>query len=183
MPIVAVTDHTFESLDVEEAVLEPLGCRVNAWKDKRSPKELAQLVADADAVLTQFAPLTAEVIAAMTRARVIVRYGVGVDNVDLDAARAKGIPVCNVPDYCIDEVADHTLAFILATTRQVVPNCLAARLVEAGDAPRPGANPARVDGRGGRVRPHRPVRRQSPGAVPVPNPGPRPARSFRRGGR
>ncbi len=52
----------------------------------------------------------------------IVRYGIGVDNVDLEAARARGIPVCNVPDYCIDEVADHTLALILATTRQIVPN-------------------------------------------------------------
>ncbi len=127
MPTVAVTDYTFDSLDVERAVLEPLGCRVNAWKERRPPHELAQLVADADAVLTQFASVTAEVVAAMSRARVIVRYGIGVDNVDLDAARSRGIPVCNVPDYCIDEVADHTLAFILAATRQVVTNCLAVR--------------------------------------------------------
>ncbi|MDA0591545.1 MAG: C-terminal binding protein, partial [Planctomycetota bacterium] len=63
----------------------------------------------------------------MQRAKVIVRYGIGVDNVDLEAARARGIPVCNVPDYCIDEVADHTLAFILGTTRQVVPNTLHVR--------------------------------------------------------
>jgi D-3-phosphoglycerate dehydrogenase len=63
----------------------------------------------------------------MQRARVIVRYGIGVDNVDLAAAAARRIPVCNVPDYCIDEVADHTLAFILATTRQVVPNTLHIR--------------------------------------------------------
>jgi len=56
----------------------------------------------------------------MRKARAIVRYGIGVDNIDLDAARERGIPVCNVPDYCIDEVADQTLAFILATTRQVV---------------------------------------------------------------
>ncbi|MFO0930034.1 MAG: C-terminal binding protein, partial [Gemmataceae bacterium] len=79
-------------------------------------------VAGVDAVLTQFAPVNASVIAAMNQARVIVRYGIGVDNVDLEAARARGIPVCNVPDYCIDEVADHTLAFILALTRQVVPH-------------------------------------------------------------
>jgi D-3-phosphoglycerate dehydrogenase len=127
VPTVAVTDYSFDSLDVETAVLAPLGCRVNAWKEKRSPKDLAQLVADADAVLTQFAPVTAEVVAAMARARVIVRYGIGVDNVDLEAARARGIPVCNVPDYCIDEVADHTLAFILATTRQVVTQCVSVR--------------------------------------------------------
>ena len=84
-------------------------------------------MADADAVITQFAPVDAHVIAGMQRAKVIVRYGIGVDNVDLEAARARGIPVCNVPDYCIDEVADHTLAFLLATTRQVVTNAVQNR--------------------------------------------------------
>src|SRR5205823_973992 len=88
---------------------------------------LLPLVADADAVLTQFSPVTADVIAGMKKARVIVRYGIGVDNVDLQAARERGIPVCNVPAYCIDEVADHTLAFILAATRQVVPHCSRVR--------------------------------------------------------
>jgi D-3-phosphoglycerate dehydrogenase / 2-oxoglutarate reductase len=127
MPLVAVTDYTFESLDVEMAILEPLGFRVVAWKERRPAKELQQLVSDADAIITQFAPLTAEVVAVMQRARVIVRYGIGVDNIDLEAARAKGIPVCNVPDYCIDEVADHALAFILATTRQVMAHWVAVR--------------------------------------------------------
>ena len=78
-------------------------------------------------MITQFAPVNAAVIDAMQRAKVIVRYGIGVDNVDLEAAKRKGIPVCNVPDYCIDEVADHTLAFILGSTRQVVPNTIAIR--------------------------------------------------------
>ena len=122
MPKVVVTDYTFDSLDLETEILQPLGYEIVAWKEKRPPAELATLVADADAVITQFAPVNAEVIAAMTKARVIVRYGIGVDNVDLEAARAKGIPVCNVPDYCIDEVADQTLAFILGLTRQIVPN-------------------------------------------------------------
>jgi D-3-phosphoglycerate dehydrogenase len=63
----------------------------------------------------------------MQRAKVIVRYGIGYDNVDVKAARERGIPVCNIPDYCIDEVADHTLAFILGVTRQVVPNTLHVR--------------------------------------------------------
>jgi D-3-phosphoglycerate dehydrogenase len=57
----------------------------------------------------------------MEKAKVIIRYGIGVDNVDLNAAAAKKIPVCNIPDYCIDEVADHTLALMLAATRQIVP--------------------------------------------------------------
>jgi D-3-phosphoglycerate dehydrogenase len=63
----------------------------------------------------------------MTKAKAIVRYGIGFDIVDCNAARERGIAVCNIPDYCIDEVADHTLAFILAITRQVVPNTLDMR--------------------------------------------------------
>lgn len=125
---VLVTDYTFDDLALEEGILLPLGCTVEARKC-RDAAELAGLVADADCVLTQFAPVNARVIAAMKPARVIVRYGIGVDNVDLEAARARGIPVCNVPDYCIDEVADHTLAFILAATRQVVAN---SELVRGG---------------------------------------------------
>jgi D-3-phosphoglycerate dehydrogenase len=128
---VIVTDHTFEPLDIERAALEPVEASLEAHQC-RTAEGLLPLVRDADAVLTQFAPLSAPVIANMKRARVIVRYGVGVDNVDLDAARERGIPVCNVPDYCIDEVADHTLAFILACTRGVVPNCLRLRAGQWG---------------------------------------------------
>jgi D-3-phosphoglycerate dehydrogenase / 2-oxoglutarate reductase len=124
---VAVTDYTFDTLDVETAVLKPLGCEIVARKRSASAGDLTDLVADADHIITQFAPVSAAVIGAMQKARVIVRYGVGVDNVDLDAARSHGIPVCNVPDYCIDEVADQTLALLLATTRHVVPNCQAVR--------------------------------------------------------
>jgi D-3-phosphoglycerate dehydrogenase len=131
MPTVAVTDFTFPSLQVEEAILRAAGASLIHGQCKTSDKLIA-LVADADAVITQFAPVMADVIAAMPRARVIVRYGVGVDNVDLEAARRRGIPVCNVPDYCTDEVADHTLAFILALTRQVVLNCLHVRAGQWG---------------------------------------------------
>src|SRR5205807_10377823 len=102
--------------------LEPLGCELVAQKRITPPEELARLVGDAGHVITQFAPVNAAVIAALRKAGVIVRYGVGVDNVDLEAARARGIPVCNVPDYCTDEVADHTLALLLATTRRIVAN-------------------------------------------------------------
>src|SRR5579872_5583394 len=126
MPKVLVTDHTFDPLDIEQQILEPLGAVLDARQCKTA-EQLLPLVADADAVLTQFSPVNAQVIAAMKRVRVIVRYGIGVDNVDLQAAKERGIPVCNVPDYCIDEVADQTLAFLLALTRQVVPNCLRVR--------------------------------------------------------
>jgi D-3-phosphoglycerate dehydrogenase len=126
MPTVAITDYTFPSLDIEQSILSSGGFELLSGNDKQVPA-LQALVADADAVITQFAPINAEVIRAMQRAKVIVRYGIGVDNVDLQAARERGIPVCNVPDYCIDEVADHTLAFILVVTRQVVPNTLYIR--------------------------------------------------------
>ena len=126
MPLVLVTDSTFDHLDVESAILGPLGCQMESRQCK-TPDELIEAVPNADYIITQFAPVNGAVIGAMTKARVIVRYGIGVDNVDLDAARARGIPVCNVPDYCIDEVADQTLAFILGATRQIVPHCLGLR--------------------------------------------------------
>ncbi len=127
MYTVAVTDYTFDSLDVEKAALEPLGCQVVGQKTGKDPAQLAALVKDADFVITQFAPVNAAVIGAMQKARIIVRYGIGVDNVDLKAAADKGIPVCNVPDYCIDEVADHALAMILDLTRRITSNALKVR--------------------------------------------------------
>jgi len=123
---VVVTDYTFPDLSFEEAVLRPSGCEL-IGRACKTEAELVALVADADCVITQFAKVNATVIGAMEKARAIVRYGIGVDNVDLAAAQARGIPVCNIPDYCIDEVADHTLAFILAATRNVVPHTMHLR--------------------------------------------------------
>ncbi|RLS29387.1 MAG: C-terminal binding protein [Planctomycetota bacterium] len=118
---VVITDRSFDDITLERAILESAGCTVEDPRSK-DPAVLAAAVADADAVITQFAPINADVIGAMRKAKAIVRYGIGYDNVDVEAARARGIPVCNIPDYCIDEVSDHTLAFILALTRQVVPH-------------------------------------------------------------
>jgi len=123
---VAITDWTFPDLSVEEVILKAHGIELVARQCK-SEADLIALCADADAVITQFARVNTNVVTAMQKARAIVRYGIGVDNVDLDKAREKNIPVCNVPDYCIDEVADQTLAFILATTRQVVSHAVHLR--------------------------------------------------------
>ena len=120
-PKAVVTDWTFPDLSVENEILTRNNLSL-LGKQCKTESELMELVADANAVLTQFARISEKVIGAMKHARAIVRYGIGVDNVNLEAARARGIPVCNVPGYCIDEVADQTLAFILASTRQVVPN-------------------------------------------------------------
>lgn len=127
--VVAVTDFTFaDNLAVEKAALAPLGCTV-VGAQCRTAEEVAAVTSEADFVFTQFAPVTALAIQAMRKARLITRYGIGVDNVDLAAARERGIPVYNVPDYCIDEVADHTLGLILALTRQVTPT---SAMVKAG---------------------------------------------------
>jgi D-3-phosphoglycerate dehydrogenase len=127
MPTVTITDYTFPDLSVEESILRPAGVEILSSKERPSPATLEGLVREADAVIVQFAPVDAAAVQAMSRAKAIVRYGIGYDNVDSTAARSRGIPVCNIPDYCVDEVADHTLAFILATTRQVVSNAVHVR--------------------------------------------------------
>jgi len=118
MTLAVITDYTFNDVEIERAALTAVGCRLDARRLKER-SDLISLTCDADVVITQFARIDAEVIAAMKQVRVIARYGIGVDNVDLEAARAKGVPVCNVPDYCIDEVADQTLAMALDLTRRI----------------------------------------------------------------
>jgi len=115
---VVVTDYGFPNLDQEKEILEPLGIRLVSGQC-RTEEETAQLCAGADAVLTQWAPISRKVIEALTSCKVIVRYGIGVDNVDVDAARERKIPVVNVPDYAINEVADHALSLLLASVRKI----------------------------------------------------------------
>lgn len=84
-----------------------------------SPEDPVAAMRDADALLVFWYPITAEVIGQLRRCKIILRCGIGVDNVDLTAAAERGIPVCNVPQYCIDEVADHTFALALALARRL----------------------------------------------------------------
>ena len=117
--IVAVTDSVFPSLEPEHRVLDPMGVELRPGQC-RSEEELIALAQEADAVLNCYAKMTARVIGELKRCRVIARYGIGVDNVDLAAATRAGIVVTNVPDYCVDEVSDHGLALFLALARRVV---------------------------------------------------------------
>ncbi len=116
--LAAVTDSGFPDLEQEKRILQPIGFSFAEGQCKTA-NEVAALCRDADAVLTQWAPVTAEAIESFEKCRVIVRYGIGVDNVDLDAARRKNIPVVNVPDYAVQEVADHTLSLMLAIVRKI----------------------------------------------------------------
>lgn len=117
--IVAVTDSVFPSLEPEHRVLDPLGVELRTGQC-RSEEEIIALAKDADAILNCYAKMTARVIGELTRCKVIARYGIGVDNVDLAAATRAKILVTNVPDYCVDEVSDHGLALFLALARRVV---------------------------------------------------------------
>jgi D-3-phosphoglycerate dehydrogenase / 2-oxoglutarate reductase len=117
--IVAITDYVFPSLTPEHAVLEPLGVELRP-KQCRSEEEIIALAQDADAVLNCYAKMTAPVIEKLNRCKIIARYGIGVDNVDLAAANKARILVTNVPDYCVYEVSDHALALMLALARKIV---------------------------------------------------------------
>lgn len=125
---IVITDWGFSSLKPEEEVFAPHNIEMTAHQCK-TEDDVAQVVADADIVMAQWAPVKKRAIDAMRQCKGIVRYGIGLDNVDLEAAKSKGIPVRNVPDYCLDEVADHTMALMLALQRQV---CSVFDLVRKG---------------------------------------------------
>jgi D-3-phosphoglycerate dehydrogenase len=103
----------------EEAILREAGATLT-YGDAKNEAELIELVRDADAIIDVYIPITARVIDSLKKCRIIVRRGIGYDNVDVTAATAKGIPVANVLDYCIEEVADHTMALLLSVARRVV---------------------------------------------------------------
>jgi D-3-phosphoglycerate dehydrogenase / 2-oxoglutarate reductase len=117
-PRVLVTDHGFPNLRHEESTLAAAGAELVVAQCKTADEVIAA-AKDMDALLVQWAPITAAVIATLTRCKVIVRYGIGVDNVDLVAAKAKGIAVCNIPDYGVREVAEHAVSLALALVRQL----------------------------------------------------------------
>jgi D-3-phosphoglycerate dehydrogenase / 2-oxoglutarate reductase len=115
---VVLTDYVWESLDVEKQILSGVAELVSLQTKK--PEEFLGEAADCDALLNTYTgPITAEVMAKMPKCRIIARYGIGVDTIDLDAATAAGIIVTNNPTYCIEEVAEHTMALLLACARKV----------------------------------------------------------------
>lgn len=119
MGIVVVTDHVFPNLDQERDILAAAGHELRYEADTKAPEEVRAAVSGADAVLNCYAAMGAEVITSMEGCRIIARYGIGLDTIDITAATERGILVTNVPDYCIDEVSDHALALILALGRGI----------------------------------------------------------------
>lgn len=115
---VVVTDHAFKDVAAEEKVARDHGASFS-WHACREPNETADAVAGADVAIVNFAPVTRTVLERMSPGATVIRYGIGYDNVDIDAARDVGVQVANVPDYGIETVADHAAASLLTLTRRL----------------------------------------------------------------
>jgi D-3-phosphoglycerate dehydrogenase len=117
---VLITDYYYPTLDEERRVFEGTGIEICDGSGRcNTADDVIALGRDADAIITQFVPITARVIGELSRCKVIVRYAIGLDNIDVRAATERRIMVANVPDYCIAEVSDHAVALILALIRKI----------------------------------------------------------------
>ncbi|BCV25894.1 C-terminal binding protein [Gelria sp. Kuro-4] len=114
---VVLTDNIFPDLNLERDMLAAAGAELVLADPER---DLAEELKDADAVINTYAKLPASVIEKLERCRLIIRNGIGVDTIDVAAASQKGIMVANIPTYCLEEVATHATALILACNRKVV---------------------------------------------------------------
>ena len=127
-PLIAVTDSPFPSLDPAKAALARIDPELRV-ANSASAEDILAVGRDADAILVTYAKLPGELLRQFRRCKAIGRFGLGVDNIDIAAAAELGITVTYVPDYCMQEVSDHTMALLLALARKV-PQSNA--LVQAG---------------------------------------------------
>jgi D-3-phosphoglycerate dehydrogenase / 2-oxoglutarate reductase len=127
-PIIAITDSPFPSLDPAKKALAQLDPE---YRTAASPSadDILAVARDADAILVTYAKLPGELLRQLANCKAIGRFGLGVDNIDLPAAKKLGIAVNYVPDYCLREVSDHAMALLLALARKVT---FANKLVQSG---------------------------------------------------
>lgn len=115
---VLLTDRAWPDWNVERAILAKVDAEIVAARSTDA-ETLTSLAAGCHAIGTCWANVPREVMSAAQDCRVISRFGIGLDNIDLVAAKELGIPVTNVPDYCVEEVADHVIALALAHARRI----------------------------------------------------------------
>jgi D-3-phosphoglycerate dehydrogenase len=115
---VLLTDYAWPDLEIERRTLARVGAEL-VVADDPDPQALARLAADADAIMTNWVKVPAEVIDAAPKCRIVARLGIGLDNIDVAAATRRGMLVTNIPDYCLVEVAEHALALLLSLARKV----------------------------------------------------------------
>lgn len=120
------TDYPWPDVTVERSILDEADCEIIVAPDNKEATQAA-LAPGVDVIITCWAPVTARVIDAADRCRLITRTGIGLDNIDVRRATERGIVVTNVPDYCIHEVAEHALALVFALNRKIAAYHLATK--------------------------------------------------------
>jgi len=117
-PKVVITDCDHPSVEIEKEIFSEINPEF-LLAHCNTEDEVIEAAKDADGIINQYAPITRRVIESLKGCKVIARYGVGVDNIDIEAATEYEIIIANVPDYCVDEVSTHTMALILACARGI----------------------------------------------------------------
>jgi D-3-phosphoglycerate dehydrogenase len=117
--IIAIADTVFPSLDPAKKALSGQTSEDFRMSNDSSAESILAVAADADALLVTYSQINAEVIDGLKNCKVIGRFGIGTDNIDIMAATKKGITVCYAPVYCLDEVSDHAMALLLACVRKI----------------------------------------------------------------
>ena len=125
---VVMTDYKYDSISIIEETIKAAGYDFSVYQCSTA-KEVTAAAKEADALITHFAPITREVIGTLPHCRLIIRGAVGVDNIDLEAARERKIPVANVPDYGRNDVANHVILLMLAANKKL---CLLNDAVKRG---------------------------------------------------
>ena len=115
---IVITDCDHPSVDIEKKILGKINSEP-VLEFCRTEDDVIEKAFDADAIINQYAPFTRKVIKSLRKCKVISRYGVGVDNIDIKAATEHNIIVANVPDYCVDEVSTHAFSLILSCARAI----------------------------------------------------------------
>lgn len=115
---VLITDYNYPDNEIEREALIVWNADTYAAQCL-TPEDVVDAGREADALIAQNAPITADVLTALSECRVVARYGIGVDNIDVTTATDRGVAVVNVPSYCEDEVSDHALAMLLAWARRL----------------------------------------------------------------
>lgn len=116
---IVITKHIFKDVEIEKKTLEELDCEIVETHSDDEEVIISEC-ADADALIVEYASIPEKVINSLNKCKVISRYGIGVDTINLNAAKLKGILVYNVPDYCLEEVAEHCLALVLSVGRKII---------------------------------------------------------------
>ncbi len=115
---VVITDYQYEHINAEKNIIESAGFLLEDYQLKDS-QQLIPICKDADAIITQYSDISAELIQQLEHCSMIIKYGIGVNNIDVEAASKKGIYVCNVPDYGVEEVSDHAVAMMLCLAKKL----------------------------------------------------------------